>query len=657
MIRFLQQDSRITKFIFWAIILVVAAFMVVTLVPGIFSAEPGGDGSKTYATVRNGGFFGRYLTTNSEVTTTQVQRLASRMLQQQKLPDMLMPYAMRRASESLVQEEVLNYEASKLGLQATDQDLRHELQKGSFAEYIFPNGQFVGEDRYANFVSMAFNMSVAEFETTLKRELTIARLQQFETAGVTVRDADVRKEYMDQGTKVKFDYAVLTQDDVTKSINPSDSELEAFFQAHAKQYANAIPEMRKIEYFAFDPGQIPNGNVKPSDADLHAYYQKHIDQFQVKEQVKVRHILIKVPQGADAATDAAAKKKAEDIRKQILAGGDFAKLAAENSDDPGSKSQGGELGFIQRGQTVPEFEKAAFGLEPGQTSEPVKTQFGYHIIQTEQKDTAHTRSFDEVKSQIEPIVERDMQLKAAQAYGQQLASEAQKQGMQRTAEAHHLQLQTTDYLARNGTVPGVPDGAPMLSGAFTAKKDAAPQMVSTGEGFAVYTVVDVRAAHAPSFADYKQHILDDYRADQAPSLLAKKTQQLAEDAKSGNLEQAAKAVGASYKTSDLVGRDGTVPDIGTIAANASQIFALSQGQIGGPFDTARSGYVVKLEEKQEPTPADLAAHFDETRDKLLNDKRERVFSIFVSNLMDRYHKEKRILEAKQATSSPFGQPS
>jgi len=656
MIRFLQQDSRVTKFIFWAIIVVVAAFMVITLVPGIFSDGPS-DASGTYAVVKNGGYFGRVLTVNEQISTQQVQRLASRMLQQQKLPDMLMPYVMKRAADSLVQEQMLAYEADRLGLKVTDQDLRTELQKGSFGEYLFPSGQFIGEDRYANFVSMQFNMTVAEFEKTLKREMSIGRLQQFVTSGVTVSDADVRKSYMQQGTKVKFDYAFLSEDQVKQQINPTDDQLQAFFKSHAKQYANAVGETRKLQYVALDPSQTPGGVPKVTDADLQAYYQKHLDQFQVKDQVRVRHILIKVPQGADAATDAAAKKKAEDIRKQILAGGDFAKLAKENSDDPGSKEQGGELGFVQKGQTVPEFEKAAFDGNPGQTSEIVKTQFGYHILQTEEKQTAHTTPLSAVKSQIEPIVQRDLEMQAAQKYAQQIADQAKSQGIEKTAAAHNLQAQTTDYLARNSTVGGVPDGAAMLTGAFAAKPGSAPQVASTGEGFAVYTVVDVKPAHAPAFAEYKAHVLDDYRAEQTPGLLRNKTQELVGRAKAdNNLEQAAKELGATYKSSDLVGDDGQVPDIGSIAASATQIFALNQGQIGGPFDGGRVGYVVKLDEKQQPSPADVAAHFDASKDKLLNDKRERLFAVFVSTLQERYKNEKRILYTKQdAPQLPLGQ--
>ena len=658
MIRFLQQDKRITKFIFWAIIVVVAAFMVITLVPGIFSNGPD-DSSGDYAIVRNGGYFGRILTTNSPVTTQQVQRMASRMLQQQKLPDMLMPYAMQRAGTSLVQEAMLAYEADRLGLKVSDQDLRGELQKGAFGEYLFPEGKYIGDDRYANFVSTQFNMSVPDFENTLKRELSISRLQGFVTSGVTVSDAEVRKTYLQQGTKAKFDYAYLSEDVVKQMINPGDDQLQAFFKTHAKQYANAVPETRKLQYIALDPAQTPGGAPKVSDADLQNYYQKHIDQFQVKDQVRVRHILIKVPAGADAAIDAAARKKAEDIRKQIIAGGDFAKLAKENSDDPGSKEQGGELGFVQHGVTVPEFEKTAFALNPGQTSELVKTQFGYHIIQTEEKQTAHTTPLAQVKPQIEPIVQHELELNASQKFAQQVADQARSQGFDKAAAANHLQAQTTDYMHHNATVPGVPDGAQMLTGAFAAKPGGAPQVVSTGEGFAVYSVVDIHAAHAPDFASFKPHILDDYRSEQAPALLKTKTAELAARAKSENdLAKAAREMNAIYKTSDLVGEDAQVPDIGSIATNASQIFALNQGDISGALDGGgKVGYVVKMDDKQQPSAQDVAAHLDETRDKLLNDRRERVFAVFVSNLQERYKAEKRILYTKQDAQLPTGQSS
>ena len=175
------------------------------------------------------------------------------------------------------------------------------------------------------------------------------RLQTLITAGVTVSDQEVRDAYRKQNIKIKFDYAVISADDLRKTINPSDGELEAFFKKNAARYATAVPEQRKITYFAFTPNELPGGVPQPSQQEIQQYFNAHQSEYSVPEQARSRHILIKVAPDADAKTDAAAKAKAEGLLKQIQGGANFADLAKKYSDDPGSKDKGGELGFAQRG--------------------------------------------------------------------------------------------------------------------------------------------------------------------------------------------------------------------------------------------------------------------------------------------------------------------
>lgn len=137
-----------------------------------------------------------------------------------------------------------------------------------------------------------------------------------------------------------------------------------------------------------------------SEKELQAYYEKHKDKYQEPEAVRARHILIEVPQNATKAQEKEALKKAQEIRARILKGEDFAKLAKEYSADPGTKNRGGELGFFTRGQMVKAFEEAAFSLKPGEVSQPVRTPFGYHIIQVEEVRAAKQKSFEEVKGRI-----------------------------------------------------------------------------------------------------------------------------------------------------------------------------------------------------------------------------------------------------------------
>ncbi|HEY8996642.1 MAG TPA: peptidylprolyl isomerase [Edaphobacter sp.] len=649
MIRILQQDNRITKILFAVIIGFAVVTMVITLVPGIFD-NAGTNDPNLFATVRVPGFLGRLGVDSTTVKMTEVNQLAARQLQQQRLPEFLLPYMSQRAGQILVQRQILKHEADRLKLEVSDEDLRRELQTGAFAQYLFPGGKYIGDDAYMNFVQQFFQTSRSEFESQIKSDMELQRLQSLITGGVTVSDNAVREAYKTQATKVKFDYVVISADSLGKSVNPTDAELEKFFKDNAAKYATAVPETRKIQYVAFDASNLPGGKPQISDADVEAYYNQHKSQYEVKEQVKVRHILIAVPQGADAKTDQAAKAKADDLLKQIKNGGNFADLASKNSDDPGSKTQGGELGWLDRGRTVPEFDKTAFSLPAGQISDVIKTQFGYHILQVEEKKTAHLRPLAEVKAEIVPVLEQQRIGAAEQSFASQLAADAKKNGIEKAAEARGLHAVTTDYVAKDGVVAGLADASGLLTQAFSVVKGADPASVSTGDGFAVFQVQDIKAAHAPVFADYKSHILDDYREQQIPLLLNTQLNKLDDRAKVLNdLKKAAAEMNIPLKSSELVGRDAQVPEIGSMGGPTSVAFTLNKGAISGPINLGRTGVVLSVTDKQEPTAEDITKNFDQTREQLLNDQREELFRVYVGTVTKKYEDAGAVRYAKKPT--------
>ncbi|MGO8718043.1 MAG: peptidylprolyl isomerase [Acidobacteriaceae bacterium] len=649
MIRFLQQDSRLVKGIFIFLISVTAILMVITLVPGIF--QDAASGNDTYAIVHSDSIFGRMLGSSTDVHLQQVQQVAQRMQQQNHYPDFVMPFLMQRAGQALVQRAVLVEEAGHLGLSVTDTDVQNELIHGPFAPVLFPGGKFIGEDRYDDFVQNNFNMSRAEFEQQLKEEILINRLEAFITGGLTVPNSAVRQAYLQQATKVKFQYAVLSDVELRQQINPSDAELKAFFQQNAARYAKAIPETRTVQYAAFSLNQVPGGVRQISGADVQQYYNQHQQQFQVPEEVRVRHILIKVAPNANPQTIAAAKAKAEDILKQLKAGANFAELAKKYSDDPGSKAQGGELGFIQHGATVPAFDRMAFSLQPGQLSPVIRTQFGFHVLQVEEKQPAHLKSVDEVHDLILANLTQQAQAQAAQQYAAKLQAEAQQTGLQKMAQQNHLQVVATQPLSQSGVVPGLADGTQLLKGAFATKPGASPQSASTGEGYAIYTVLNVVPAHAPTFDAYKSHVLEDFRDQQIASLLHSRTQQLAIKAREEGLDKAAKEVGATVMTSDLVDSTGQVPQLGDMSTQGAAAFTLQPGQISGPIYTERTGVVLKLLDKQAPTEAQIQQNMDTTRDKLVQQRRETAFAVFASSLEQHFIQHGLIHYNKKALAS------
>ena len=654
MIRMFQQDNRATKLVFGLVIGFAIIAMIVTLVPGIFDNSNATNGP-VFATVRAPGLLGRFSGDGTSITNAQVENTARGLLRQNQLPEQYLPLVLARAQTQQVERAVLVREAYHLVLQVCDPDLKRELKSAHISQYLFPGGKFIGFDQYQNFVSQYFGISVVQFEAEIKQDLELQRLQAMVTGGVVVPESAARDAYLKQGEKVKFDYAVISAADIKKTINPSDADLEQYFKSNAPRYATAIPEQRKVEFFAVDASSLPGGPPKVNDADSQAYYTAHTADYKVPEEVKTRHILLTVPKGADTKTDATAKSRAEDLLKQIKGGASFADLAKANSDDPGSKAQGGELPMIPTSSLDPAYAKAAMALNPGGTSDVVRSQFGYHIIQTESKQAAHVKSLAEVKDDISGKLSAEKFAAAQSAFANQLATESKSKSLDATAKAHNLQVITSGFVGRDSTIPSLPDSASLLAAAFSTAKGAAPQVASTGEGNAVFQVVDVQGAHAPAFADWKGHVLDDYRDSKAPALLSAEVKKLDDNAKaSGDLHKAAAAMNVPVKTSDLIGRDGQVPEFGSLAGEAGAVFSLPKGGISGPVDTATSGAVAQVIDKQQPTPEEIASHLAATRDKLLDAQRAEVFNVFAGTLMDRYERAGAIVYSRKPTGLPLG---
>ena len=648
MIRFLQaKDNRIVKAIFVVIIAVVSVGMVVYLIPGLTGM--GASTADTFAVIYPN-WYSRLLSSGVTITQQKVSQHASQEIQQ-RYPQYAGNAAIehmieQQVGQQMVQQQVLLLEAAKLGIQASDADVIQFLHQGKFGEFLFPDGVYIGTDRYADFVARQFNMPVPEFEQEVKDDIVVRRLEALVASGATVSDDEAREAYRKQNIKIKFDYAVISSEDLRKQINPTDADLQKFFKDNAARYAKAVPEQRQISYFAFTPGEIPGGIPQVSPEEIQRYYTAHQSEYSAPEQARSRHILIKVAPGADAKADAAAKAKADGLLKQIQGGANFAELAKANSDDPGSKDKGGELGFAKRGMMVPEFDNALFTQKISETK-IVKSQFGYHIVQVEERQAAHAQSLSEVLMPIQITLLRQKLASSEENYAQALTSEAIKNGLEKTAAAHHLTVVTTAMVQEHGTIAAFADSVQVLEKAFASKQGDPPQFASTGEGFAIFQVSGIAPAHAPAFADWKENIANDYRDQTLPTLLSQRTNELAAKAKAGgDLAKAAKELGATVKSSDLVGESAQVPDLGQVGEVAPQLFELKPGDLSGAIQAGRTGVVAKIVDKQEPGADEIAKNLDQARNQILQQRRGDAFNVFLSTLMEDYKKHNRILEPR-----------
>ncbi len=651
MIRFLQTKGRFQKILLVGFLSIVCIMMVVTLVPGGVLGDFGGRGVSANAIAKVNG---------QDVTIQEVDEVAHNMMQRQHIPEQFKPYILPQAVDAVIMRKVYLGEAKRLGLEATDEDLRYEMQRGGLSAALYPNGKFIGADAYRDLVANQFNLSVPQFEEELRNELTLRKLRAVIGAGVFVSNAEVHDAFVKLKTKVKFDYAVLGAADLEKTVSVDDSELRAFYEKNQQQFANTIPEQRKIKFVVVDPARLPNA-AKVSNDELQAYYRQHAAEFRVPESVKVRHILIKLPlPGPDGKVDAkqaeAAKTKAQDVLNQLHKGGDFAALAKKYSDDTATAKDGGSVGQLVQGSgTAPEIEKVAFGLGKGQVSDLIPTSYGFEIIRVDDKVAAHARSLEEVRSEIEPIVAAEKNQKLAGQLAQTVENQAKSHGLEKAAASNGLQVQESGYFTRNDSLPGIGASPQFGDAVFAMKANAAPASIPLARGFAVAMVTDVKPAATPSFEQVKDRIAVELKQQKAQAMLGQKLQELSEKARaSHNLREAAKAVGATVKTSDLVTPDGQVPDLGQVASSAPQIFSMKPGDISEAINLGQKGAVVALLEKQEPTDAEFDAVKDQIKAQLLERKRSEAEEVFIASLRDRLEKEGRIVIDKKKIEAMAG---
>ena len=644
MIRFLQRPGPLKKYLLGGILVLISATMVITLIPGGTLGSAFGFGAAPQGVFAKVG--------DQEVTTQEVNQRAQMAVRRAGYPQALLPFIRSQVAQQMVLEKVELVEASRLGLHVTDDELRDELRSGGLGAQLFPGGNFIGQERYEQFVSQQFNMSVAQFEQLVKDELLARKLRALLQAGVSVSEPEIEQEFKREETKVKLEYAVLSLDKVMSEIHPSEAELKAFFDKNQARYVNAIPEKRKANYIVIDSAKVAE-QVPITREDLMRYYNQHRDEYRVPDEVNLRLIQVRTPPpGPDGKADEkavdAARQKAEDILKKLKAGGNFSELAKKYSDDP-SKDNGGELGWIGRGR-IPDIEDQIFALNKGQTSEVLRSALGFNIVRVEDKRTAHVQSLDEVKATIEPVVRQEKAARAAETLANDVRTLARTSGLDAAGAKHNLAVIHSDLFSRTSSLPGLGSAPDFMDAVFSAHVKDLPEMTTIPQGRVVFQVVEIKPPQKPTFDEVRASVEADYKQEQAGELLRKQTQELSDRARAAHdLKKAAKELGAVVKTSELVTRNDQVPDVGAMAGPAAVAFDMKPGAISGPINTGRNGIVFAVTERQEPSAAQLAASKDRLRDTLLQKRREEVLENFANNLRAemekrgqiRYNKEER----------------
>ena len=636
MIRFLQSPGKVKKYLLGGLLVFISITMLLYLIPQGGSNITG----QPNILARVG---------DDNITIEDVARRAEEFQRSQgrQIPPAMMPQLV----DYMITDRAQLLQAQRLGLRVSDAELKDELQHGPLSTYIFPDGKFVGQEKYQNFVTQQLQSSVEHFEEQERNYILQRKLTALVTSNISVTPADIEREYQRQNLKVKLQYAVVSLADLSKQITVTEPEITAYYQSHKSQYENSVPEKRKAKYAVIDVGKLAAGEqISPSE--LLSNYNQHKSEFQQQEEIKASHILIKTEAGPDgkvsAAADAAARKKAEDILKKLRAGANFEELAKKESDDKASAINGGSLGFFQRGSMVPEFEKAAFSLNKGQISDLVKTQYGYHIIRVDDKHQAGMPSIEQVKEKIEPFLKQQKAQREAEALANSVQSEAGSQGLDAAAAKHALPVVTSDWFARGDSLPGLGTAPEFMQAIFSAQEKSPPQSVGTQLGYVVFQVTGVKPPATPTFAEIRSQVESQFKTEKAAGMLEQKAAQISDRARAlHDLKKAAKEVGAEVKTSDWLGAQSQAPDLGNMGGPASVAFAMKPGEISAPLFQGRTAAVLMVTDRQEAPAGDVVKTQDQIRDQLLRTKRQEALELYLAGMVKRLEKEGKIRKNQQ----------
>lgn len=601
--------------------------MVVTLVPGLMSGPTDASSPETVASI--GG---------RSITVVDFQHQFNQVTRNQAIPPMMRGFYATQLLNDMIFQRALEYEAERMGLQVTPEEEAERIKE------ILPtawSGNTWLKDRYTSDVETRTGMSVEEFERVLRDEMLIQKFRRLVTDGITVSPAEVEQEFRWQNEKVKIDYALIKPADLAASIHPSNDDLSAWFATNTSRYQE--PEKRSARYALLDLAKLRAG-IQVSDDTLRAYYNAHIDDYKVQNRVHVEHILFKTVGKTDAEI-AEIRQKAQEILKQAKRGANFEDLAKNYSEDEGTKPRGGELGWIVEGQTVPEFQQAAFSLPKGSISDLVKTQYGFHIIKVLDRESARTKSFEEVRESIlQPVLEQKAGAEASDIADQMAAAvrESDRQSLDELAKKFQLELGETPPAAITeplGNFGNAPDLHQILFGLHPGELSPPTQI---DNGYVILTVKDVLPAHQGTLAEVRDRVLADYQREKSVDLARARAEELSKRAAAGEpLDKAAKALDLAMKTSDSFSRTGSVPDVGT-GRQIDAAFNMAVGQVSKPTAIGGNWLVFRVVSHDTPNPDDLAKQKDAIQQQTLQTKQNAAFEAFHTALVDRLKKQGKL---------------
>ena len=613
MLQVLRDSMKYLAWILWVVIGIFVLFVFVDFGSGV---QPGSAPARAAVTVGDREISYRELEREHRDLEDQMRQqlgpqFSPELVQQLRLP--------MQALTRLVNRKILVEEAERMGLAISDQELRAYIL--TLPLFQDSQGRFIGGQDYERVVRNR-GYTVDGFEGAIREQLLLQRLLEAFNRSVVVSDSEVEQRYRDQVEKAQLRYVALPFGDLVGQAQVSDADIAAHFEAPRAQYE--LPETRVAEYVLLDPRALQE-TLEVPEKDLRDYYAAHQEEYAESEQVRARHILVETAEQAAAA------------QQRLAAGEDFAAVAAAVSTDSASAARGGDLGWFGRGRMVPPFEEAAFGAEIGKVVGPVKSDFGYHLIQVQEKKAAGQQPFEQVREAVRLRVAAERSATAAEERINAIAAELKEAGSQAPQKMQELsgqpgiELGTTEPFRQAGPVPPL-GAAPTINAAgYQLAQGGVSDPIRTPRGWVVLRLSEVRPPRVPELAEVKDRVKADTERQKLQELATSRLQQARARLDAGTpLEAVAAELGKTVEETQEFGAGTFVPGLGMSPELVKAALSQQQGAIGGPLVVGGRALVYQVSKRETMNPATFATEKASLREQLSQERVNTLLSALVN---------------------------
>ncbi len=640
MFNLFRSRQKAVRYMLVGILSVVGLSMVVYLIPGFGgSTTPRGLDEQVIAEV--GG---------NKITAQYALSVFQQVYARQNLQPGMVEYILPQFLEQMIEQRAVVYEFQRMGIAASEDEIYNLLMQ-EFPQF-FQNGQLVNKAQFEGFLNQQ-GMTLDDAIDNVRQQVISTKVEGLVIAATVVTPKELDDAVGQRFDKAKIRYVAFPGAKFHDQVKVTPEEVKAFFATRRADYT--IPEKRSFVVLVIDQDKVEQ-SINVTDAQLHAAYSSNLDNFRTAERVHVRHILIDTRNKSDAEKKQLLAK-AQDLLKQLNSGADFAQLAQKNSDDTSNAPKGGDLGWKGRGELVPPFETAAFALQPKQISGIVTTEFGYHIIQGLERESARVKPFDEVKAKLADELKKQDVSEKIQSIGDQMQAALTKSPGSAVAIAAQfgatpVTVTDADQGAAIPTVGVSPEIDNALAG--MKKNEVSPVLVLPANRLAVVELTGRTPVRMAELNEVEAKVRDALVDQRANGFALDKAKEAATRMRAGeDMAKVAKSMKLEVTESVEFTHSDAVEGVGS-AVQIPDAFTKPIGSIIGPINElgrtagVPANLVYQVVDQVHVDPAKLMSERAATLHDLKIAKASREKSLFEDSVFARLVAEKKVVVNKDA---------